>query len=718
MKARNSFVAFLVIALFLISGLAYLGSVIEPVKAQLPTQYPLLHVYPEEVVADVGQTFTINVAVYNLTAVSIADPASATALIPLGNLYGFDVQFTWDSSVVKYVSHDVTVPVETFNKPIYPSNYTGSLHREVIQVVNMVNEAGNIPGADPSAKAWFAYAALAPAVAFNGNGVLFNMTFTVLKPGVSPLRLVDSTPGGYYIRLSDIVGNPIGWSWVSQTWLNPLRSGVLRTPGAPTATFKVTPDIGVANKPMSFNASVSGNLSSIKTYMWSFGDGTPPVSSTGPVVEHTYSSPMRTTASLIVVDQNGLSSTNSTLQVTVVASRDLSIGLVNFAGGNVSYPDNITINARASNLGISGITGYSFSENAAVALYYNTSRVDSNTTWVEAETRQVLVSSGSVSDVPFKLNSSTLPVPEAFYQFKLNISGIPPGYEANVTNDEVISPFVFYTFIITHKPSITAFDAGTLLRTDIVKPTIANETATFDVDVLNNGTAADVFRVDIYANDTLVASKNSTLVGRLQSVNVRPTSRLQAGLYVLRAVASSGNATSEYNITLLVILPPQVAIDVVPSSPIFDQNVTISGAGSSSPNQNASIKLYKWDIFRPDTDPTADSPVVTIAASNQSSFIYSFNYSGRWNVVLTVTDSFNITYESDRTSTSAYRRILPVEVGGGGGGLPLELIIGAIVVLAILVALVALYVRRRRRAMRPIIEEEPTEEETSETPSG
>ncbi len=32
-----------------------------------PTNYPLVYVFPETVIADVGETFTVSVIVYNLT---------------------------------------------------------------------------------------------------------------------------------------------------------------------------------------------------------------------------------------------------------------------------------------------------------------------------------------------------------------------------------------------------------------------------------------------------------------------------------------------------------------------------------------------------------------------------------------------------------------------------------------------------------------------------
>jgi len=212
---------------------------------ELPTQYPLVYVYPELVTADVGDYFTVSVVVYNLTDAYVPDPDNPLALVPLGNLYGFDIQFSWDPTIIQYVNStapnatiggyrhlNVTVPVENYPTPVPPSPYAGILHgfgpgnTQIFEVKNVVNETGNIPGAaDPRVRAWFCYATTPPADPFNGNGTMFTMTFKVLKKGESPLEIVDCT-------LVDQYGYPIAKGQLG-TWLNPPRSGVFRTIGVP-----------------------------------------------------------------------------------------------------------------------------------------------------------------------------------------------------------------------------------------------------------------------------------------------------------------------------------------------------------------------------------------------------------------------------------------------------------------------------------------------------
>jgi hypothetical protein len=125
-------------------------------------------------------TFTINVRVANVT-----------------NFYGFDFQFSWDPSIIKYVSHVKKVPID--GTPPYPD---GLLYKPTINVIDQVDETASMVGSEPGTMYWVAEAAMLPAKSFNGSGVLFNMTFQVVGLGKSTLKINACT-------LSDKVGVPI-----------------------------------------------------------------------------------------------------------------------------------------------------------------------------------------------------------------------------------------------------------------------------------------------------------------------------------------------------------------------------------------------------------------------------------------------------------------------------------------------------------------------------
>jgi len=221
-------------------------------SSALPNSYPLVYVYPEHVEADVGDTFTIAVVVYNLTSGSVKDPWNPTFSIYLGDLYGFDIQFSWDPTVIQYVNYskpslvlpgysnytgythpNVTAPVEKYPNPISPSPYAGVIYgygnpKDVTQVVNVVNETGNIPyTANTNVKAWFSVATFTPAAVFNGNGTLFVMMFKVLRQGSCLLKIEDcilADENGVPIGRSETAGNP---------WLNTPHDGTFNTPVIP-----------------------------------------------------------------------------------------------------------------------------------------------------------------------------------------------------------------------------------------------------------------------------------------------------------------------------------------------------------------------------------------------------------------------------------------------------------------------------------------------------
>jgi len=137
-----------------------------------------VYVYPPAVTGLLPPaTFTISVKIYNVTM-----------------LYGLDIQFTWEPTVIKYVSHIAKIPVET-----YPD---GVLHSPVLPVIDQVDENASMPGSEPGTRYWLSKASMLPAKGFNGSGTIFTMTFQVVSIGYSPLRIVACT-------LADKDGNPI-----------------------------------------------------------------------------------------------------------------------------------------------------------------------------------------------------------------------------------------------------------------------------------------------------------------------------------------------------------------------------------------------------------------------------------------------------------------------------------------------------------------------------
>ena len=92
--------------------------------------------------------FTVAIKIYNVT-----------------NLYGCDLKFRWNTTYLKYVGHSVHVPKDT-----YPDGVLWSPIFPLADDVNTIEGTYQI-----------AYASMAPASSFNGNGTVFTMTFEVVK---------------------------------------------------------------------------------------------------------------------------------------------------------------------------------------------------------------------------------------------------------------------------------------------------------------------------------------------------------------------------------------------------------------------------------------------------------------------------------------------------------------------------------------------------------
>lgn len=242
----------IMLTLLLIGILAYAPQLVNSlsIEAELPTDWPSVYFtngtansYDESFIGNIGDTITIALVVSNLTDSIYTDPDNPLVTYPLGNLKGFDVQMSWDSSILRYVTHTVTVSVEDYPDPVSPSPYAGILRDDTIKLKDVVNEDGNIPLAEPGTMAWFAYATMPGAPVFNGNGTFFTMTFNVTNHGSSFLRLTK-------VGLADQSGGQLLWHQYD---------GLFHTPEPPVANFTFSPDVGAVNKTMVFNASESYN---------------------------------------------------------------------------------------------------------------------------------------------------------------------------------------------------------------------------------------------------------------------------------------------------------------------------------------------------------------------------------------------------------------------------------------------------------------------------
>ncbi|RLI17116.1 hypothetical protein DRO44_04270, partial [Candidatus Bathyarchaeota archaeon] len=122
-----------------------------------------------------SQTFTIDVVVANVS-----------------DLYGVDIRFSWDPTILEYVSHTAKIPVED-----YPD---GILHEPGLLIKDEVDAT--------EGTYWLAYASMSPAPAFDGTGIAFNMTFKIISLSGACILHIDEDS-----KLSDSKGDPLKGGW-------------------------------------------------------------------------------------------------------------------------------------------------------------------------------------------------------------------------------------------------------------------------------------------------------------------------------------------------------------------------------------------------------------------------------------------------------------------------------------------------------------------------
>ena len=248
----------------------------------------------------VGEEFTVAVVVEDVT-----------------DLYGLDIQFSWNTTYLAYVSHKVTIPVEDNPSPIAPSPYAGLLHEPGMKIKDAVNETG-VPGAMPGTMYWLSYSSMLPAESYDGDGTAFIMTFKVkMMPKVDvevPLHFVATD-------LADSGGRPI--SHTAQDGVVIFHAPSIPPPQAPVASFTFKPAIAVVNETVVFNASASYDPDGyVALYMWNFGDNVKE-NATDPVVTHNYTMVGSYNVTLTVLDNDGLLSDSVVKTINIVKEKML-----------------------------------------------------------------------------------------------------------------------------------------------------------------------------------------------------------------------------------------------------------------------------------------------------------------------------------------------------------------------------------------------------------
>ena len=216
-----------------------------PISVELPHDMPVVYVYPKQAFGAKGTAFTVSVKIFNLTnnfyqtdtKWEPGDPLGTPGAFynySLGNLYGFEIVFSWNPEILEYADRLVMTPVEDFSR--------GILHAPILNTRDSVDSING--------KYYLSQSSWLPVESFNCpnyNATIFTITFRVKEESPCPLTLESvelildpalyNLPGvpyiiphttidGEFVRARTIriininIGAPVGTQW-----LNPVISG-------------------------------------------------------------------------------------------------------------------------------------------------------------------------------------------------------------------------------------------------------------------------------------------------------------------------------------------------------------------------------------------------------------------------------------------------------------------------------------------------------------
>ena len=205
------------------------------IEAEMQAEMPIVYVDPEEIIANLSDYFTIYVKVFNLTNAfyRTSDFWRPGEPLPpynpngrlnysLGNLFGFDLELSWDPTLLGYINHTVHIPMED-----YPD---GVLHEPIFSIFDDVDtEVGTYR---------LSKASMYPAEEFNcpnKSALIFEMTFQIKKQGACTLSLnsvqlaIPADPKFKYAiyEIPHVTRNGEFQTEISATRIQRLRAGAI-----------------------------------------------------------------------------------------------------------------------------------------------------------------------------------------------------------------------------------------------------------------------------------------------------------------------------------------------------------------------------------------------------------------------------------------------------------------------------------------------------------
>jgi len=241
---------------------------------------------------------------------------------------------------------------------------------------------------------------------------------------------------------------------------------------------------------------------------------------------------------------------------------------------------------------------------------------------------------------------------------------------------------------------------GSIVDEEFLEPTMTGEDVNISIQVRNDGDVSDSYNLTLYYDDeqvqngawieqTLDPLESAFYTYTLTSAGLgRGTHNIRADLSIVHeGELVSDTDTKQFR----VIDPPQLAING-PTTIESGQTVQFDASQSSHSDPDGTILNYTWALW---------APGETIARHSYEGVTFTHKFpgdakNGTWRIVLSVKDSFGVTYSEFRPLSSPYLTEVTLQVNRAVKGIPWDLIVLGVILIAI-IAVAVFYIRRRRR---------------------
>jgi len=405
-----------------------------------------------------------------------------------------------------------------------------------------------------------------------------------------------------------------------------------------------------------------------------------------------------------------------------IVGRDVAVSGIEILTPKITQGYNTSVNVTLSNYGGSP-------ENITLELYYNTTEITNwenpaGVEWKLIGKKNVTLEAATYNHKEEKLEMANKTInftwnttgmlnglPEAKFYTMANITILSA--ETNLKNNQLLGETPIEVSSVLYR-DLTVTDFEAIVSDKFSPPAISGEPVNLSFNILNDGTVPEEnLNVSLSVTGQNYSETKSYNISYLEPGSKHPleyswnTTGLEGGDYTIKVQVSevpNENVTANniYEKVLTVIVPPSLKIVASKTTNVkVGETVTFNATSSYSnmPGENIQAWQWEWKVYRIDIK---DENLVHSYSEGPIMNYTIQEFQNYYRIVLTITDSYNMTYVKDRPTTRPYSTTITLYVQraeeGAGEEIPLTYIIVGIVIAVIVIAAAAYYLKVRKES--------------------